>query len=81
MGVLKDFRRRDLSQIAAQHLEIERLRERAAAVGNVAARVPANGDFDDPGDPGAVIAAGGGLGVIRRLPSARSGTAPYESCS
>ncbi|RMB79406.1 hypothetical protein CTZ28_45765 [Streptomyces shenzhenensis] len=49
---LKDFKRRALSQIAAQHLEIERLREQAAAVGNVG-----------------------------RLPSGRSGTAPYRSCS
>lgn len=41
-----------VSQIAAQHAEIERLREQAA-----------------------------GLGNVRRLPSARSGTAPYGSCS
>ncbi|SCF69375.1 hypothetical protein [Streptomyces sp. Ncost-T10-10d] len=37
---LKDFKQRALSQIAAQHLEIERLREQAAAIGNVR-RVPA----------------------------------------
>ncbi|MEU2995933.1 hypothetical protein ACPCAJ_28540 [Streptomyces griseoincarnatus] len=35
LETLKDFKRRALSQIAAQHLEIERLREQAAAVGNV----------------------------------------------
>ncbi|MFE4822154.1 hypothetical protein ACFRFU_38145 [Streptomyces sp. NPDC056704] len=35
LEALKDFKQRALSQIAAQHLEMERLRERAAAVGNV----------------------------------------------
>nr|WSY53940.1 hypothetical protein OG999_30035 [Streptomyces sp. NBC_00886] len=47
LDTLKDFRQRALSQVAAQHLEIERLREQTAAVGNV-----------------------------RRLPTARPGTAP-----
>ncbi|MGA5215107.1 hypothetical protein ACPCAE_03390 [Streptomyces cinereoruber] len=37
---LTDFRERALSQIAAQRMEIERLREQAAAVGNVR-RLPA----------------------------------------
>ncbi|MEU0042932.1 hypothetical protein [Streptomyces werraensis] len=49
---LAAFRQRALSQIAAQRMEIERLREQAAALGNV-----------------------------RRLPAARSSTAPYGSCS
>lgn len=40
LETLKEFKRRALSQIAAQHLEIERLREQAAAVGNVR-RLPA----------------------------------------
>jgi hypothetical protein len=31
---LRDFKRRALSQFAAQHLEIERLRNQATAVGN-----------------------------------------------
>jgi hypothetical protein len=35
LEMLQDFKRRALSQIAAQHLEIERLREQAAAVGNI----------------------------------------------
>ncbi|MET7783556.1 hypothetical protein ABZU94_39025 [Streptomyces mirabilis] len=35
LEILKDFKQRALSQIAAQHLEIERLREQATAVGNV----------------------------------------------
>jgi hypothetical protein len=35
LEALKDFKRRALSQIAAQHLEIERLREQAAAVSNI----------------------------------------------
>ncbi|GHE38696.1 hypothetical protein ABZ508_14235 [Streptomyces lavendulocolor] len=35
LEAFQDFKRRALSQIAAQHLEIERLREQAAAVGNV----------------------------------------------
>ncbi|MEV3999038.1 hypothetical protein ACFYPK_28250 [Streptomyces halstedii] len=41
LEILKDFKQRALSQIPAQHLESERLREQAAAVGNVR-RLPAN---------------------------------------
>ncbi|MGP3684524.1 hypothetical protein ACTVZO_07400 [Streptomyces sp. IBSNAI002] len=48
---LNAFKTVALSRLAAQHDEITRLREQAAALGNV-----------------------------RRLPSARSGTAPYGSC-
>jgi hypothetical protein len=40
LETLRDFKRRALSQIVAQHLEIERLREQAAAVGNIR-RLPA----------------------------------------
>ncbi|GAA3839653.1 hypothetical protein GCM10022403_084910 [Streptomyces coacervatus] len=39
LETLKDFKRRALSQIAAQHLEIERLREQSAGLGNVR-RIP-----------------------------------------
>ncbi|WP_060880319.1 hypothetical protein [Streptomyces scabiei] len=49
---LTAFKTVAVSQLAAQHDEITRLREQAAALGNV-----------------------------RRLPAARSGTAPYGSCS
>nr|WTB09089.1 hypothetical protein OG546_35695 [Streptomyces antimycoticus] len=49
---LTEFKTAAISQLAAQHDEITRLREQAAALGNV-----------------------------RRLPAARSGSAPYGSCS
>lgn len=49
---LTAFKTLAVSRLAAQHTEIERLREQAAALGNV-----------------------------RRLPTARSGSAPYGSCS
>ncbi|GAA2974085.1 hypothetical protein [Streptomyces enissocaesilis] len=52
LAELTAFKTLAVSRIAAQHSEIERLREQTAALGNV-----------------------------RRLPSARSGTAPYGSCS
>ncbi|KIX80000.1 hypothetical protein SF12_00660 [Streptomyces sp. MBRL 601] len=52
LAELTAFKTLAVSRLTAQHEEIERLREQAAAVGNV-----------------------------RRLPSARSGTAPYGSCS
>jgi hypothetical protein len=39
LETLKDFKRRALSQIAAQHLEIERLQEQSAGLGNVR-RIP-----------------------------------------
>ncbi|MDX3402560.1 hypothetical protein ACN6LI_005120 [Streptomyces violaceoruber] len=52
LAELTTFKTLALSRIAAQHSEIERLREQTAALGNV-----------------------------RRLPPARSGTAPYGSCS
>jgi hypothetical protein len=51
LAELTAFKTLAVSRIAAQHAEIERLREQAAALGNV-----------------------------RRLPAARSGTAPYGSC-
>lgn len=49
---LTEFKTAAISQLAAQHDEITRLREQTAALENV-----------------------------RRLPAARSGTAPYGSCS
>ncbi|WP_326751241.1 hypothetical protein OH738_36180 [Streptomyces hirsutus] len=49
---LTDFKTAAISQLAAQYDEITRLREKAAALGNV-----------------------------RRLPPARSASAPYGSCS
>lgn len=52
LAELTAFKTLAISRLAAQHEEIERLREQAAAVGNV-----------------------------RSLPTARSGTAPYGSCS
>ncbi|QFQ97384.1 hypothetical protein F9278_15540 [Streptomyces phaeolivaceus] len=52
LAELTVFKSLAISRIAAQHDEIERLREQAA-----------------------------GLGNVRRLPAARSGTAPYESRS
>ncbi|MET8563215.1 hypothetical protein ABZV75_22460 [Streptomyces flaveolus] len=52
LAELTAFKTLAVSRLTAQHEEIERLREQAAAVGNV-----------------------------RRLPAARSGTAPYGSCS
>ncbi|MGR8008527.1 hypothetical protein [Streptomyces hypolithicus] len=52
LAELTAFKTLAISRIAAQHDEIERVREQAAALGNV-----------------------------RRLPAARSSTAPYESCS
>lgn len=52
LAELSAFKTLAISQIAAQHAEIERLREQSAASANV-----------------------------RRLPAARSGTAPYGSCS
>ncbi len=52
IGDLIAFKQLAMSRIAAQHLEIERLREQAAGAGNV-----------------------------RRLPAARTSTAPFGSCS
>ncbi|MEN8649465.1 hypothetical protein ABCR94_02120 [Streptomyces sp. 21So2-11] len=49
---LTEFKTLAVSRLAAQHQEIERLREQAAGAGNV-----------------------------RRLPAARSSTAPFGSCS
>nr|WP_087882365.1 hypothetical protein [Streptomyces alboflavus] len=51
LAELTAFKTLAISRLTAQHEEIERLREQAAATGNV-----------------------------RRLPAARSGTAPYGSC-
>ncbi|MFJ6047640.1 hypothetical protein [Streptomyces sp. NPDC092307] len=52
LAELTAFKALAVSRLTAQHEEIERLREQAAAAGNV-----------------------------RRLPAARSGAAPYGSCS